>query len=197
LLAVAALAAPSTAQAQAPAADVDRGTLTLNTSRFQVKVEWRTTLGVIRAPQPPARDEQTLYYFSDRNFELIQKSLAGSECSEHPFLPRILCPKHPVKRVVIKLGPLADELKIKAEVPKLPKMSSVQAGKGDDSVKGGRSAEAIDLGKGEDKAKGGGGNDRIDARDGERDVINGGAGRDVAVVDRKDKVKNVEVVKRR
>jgi hypothetical protein len=197
LLAVAALAAPSTAQAQAPAADVEGGTLLLLTARFQVKVEWRMTLGVTTVPRPPAEDAQTVYFVSDENLRLVTKVLGGSSCFEEMFGPRILCPKPPVKGYEIKLGPLNDSLKIRAEVPKLPKMPSIEAGRGDDSIRGGRNGEAIDLGKGEDKAKGGGGNDRINARDGERDVINGGAGRDVAVVDRKDKVKNVEVVKRR
>jgi hypothetical protein len=157
LIAGAAIAAPGMAQAQnqAPAADVDRGTLTLNTSRFQVKVEWNVKLGVTTAPRPPAgNDPSSFYYFSDENFRLVAKVLGQSQCFEDPLF-RILCPKPPVKRIVIKLGPLNDNLKIRAEVPKLPKMPSIEAGRGDDSIRGGRNGEAIDLGKGEDKVKSG------------------------------------------
>jgi Ca2+-binding RTX toxin-like protein len=43
---------------------------------------------------------------------------------------------------------------------------------------------------------GGAGNDRISARDGERDRVRCGPGRDTAIVDRGDRVKGCEVVKR-
>ena len=42
-----------------------------------------------------------------------------------------------------------------------------------------------------------GGNDLIDARDGRADTVDGGAGRDRALVDRFDRVRNVERVERR
>ncbi len=48
------------------------------------------------------------------------------------------------------------------------------------------------------KLRGGAGNDKLNARDGERDTVDCGSGRrDVALVDRNDKVRSCESVKRR
>ena len=52
-------------------------------------------------------------------------------------------------------------------------------------------------GRGKDKLFGGAGNDTLDARDGKRDTVDCGAGRrDLARVDRRDRVRRCERVKR-
>lgn len=79
-------------------------------------------------------------------------------------------------------------------------------GDGNDSLDGGPGKDSLDGGRGNDKLtggsdantiKGGAGNDSIKARNGKRDKIDCGAGKkDVAVVDKRDKVKGCERVKR-
>jgi hypothetical protein len=190
--------APHAQETAQPAADLgvdDKGRILLE-DRFQVKVEWRLSLGVFTAPQPPAGSGQSFYFFSDDDLDVVVRIITQSPC--FPERPFVYCPLPPVTGYVIKLGPLDDKLKISAEVPKLPGKSSVDAGAGDDAIKGGKNGEAIDPGKGEDKVDAGKGDDKIDSRDGDPDVIDGGPGkRDVATVDSEDKVKNVEVVKRK
>jgi Ca2+-binding RTX toxin-like protein len=62
-------------------------------------------------------------------------------------------------------------------------------GSGNDEIRGGSGRDHIDAGRG---------NDIVDARDRKRDTIDCGAGRkDVAIVDKVDRVKNCERVKRR
>jgi len=67
-------------------------------------------------------------------------------------------------------------------------------GAGDDQLDGGNGGDVITGGAGADKIFGGAGSDTIYAADGERDVIDCGDGRDRAVVDTVDIVKNCEVV---
>jgi hypothetical protein len=205
-----ATAATAAAQAQAPApppvasAGVENGTLLLD-SRFKVEVKFRTTLGVTQ-PAPPAGTGQQLWFFSDKNVEFLTRMLRGPGCFADPNFRFWTFCQPPINRFVIRLGPLDDKLKVGAEVPKVPGDGKVDAGAGGDAVKGGRNDETVDTGKGDDKAnpgKGsddvrlGRGDDKANTRDGEPDTINGGKGHDVAEVDKPDKVKNVEVVKRK
>ena len=67
---------------------------------------------------------------------------------------------------------------------------------GADRLEGGPGADALDGGPGADRLLGGLGTDTIRARDGLRDIVDCGPGRDVAVVDRRDSVRNCEVVRR-
>jgi Ca2+-binding RTX toxin-like protein len=67
-------------------------------------------------------------------------------------------------------------------------------GAGDDRLDGGAGNDVITGGSGADKILGGPGSDTIYAADGERDIIDCGPGRDRAVVDSVDVVKNCEVV---
>ena len=79
-------------------------------------------------------------------------------------------------------------------------------GDGNDSLDGGAGKDSLDGGRGNDKLtggsdantiKGGAGNDSVKARNGKRDKIDCGDGKkDVAVVDKRDKVKGCERVKR-
>ena len=79
-------------------------------------------------------------------------------------------------------------------------------GDGNDSLSGGKGKDALDGGKGNDKLtggpdpntlKGGSGNDSVDARNKKRDAVDCGAGKDSATVDRADRVKGCEKVKRK
>ncbi len=70
---------------------------------------------------------------------------------------------------------------------------SIFGGAGDDRLDGGPGNDVITGGAGADKIFGGPGSDTIYADDGERDVIDCGPGRDRAVVDSVDVVKNCEV----
>ena len=72
---------------------------------------------------------------------------------------------------------------------------TIFGGAGDDKLYGGPGNDVITGGPGADKIYGGPGSDTIYADDGERDVIDCGPGRDRAVVDSVDVVKNCEVVK--
>ena len=67
---------------------------------------------------------------------------------------------------------------------------------GNDRLKGQASADCLIGGGGRDRLKGGPGDDEIAAVRGGRDKVKCGDGRDRAVVDRRDKVRNCEQVKR-
>ncbi len=67
-------------------------------------------------------------------------------------------------------------------------------GPGRTTIEGGAGNDRITAGSGVTTIKAGPGNDRIFSRNGKVDTIDGGPGRDVATVDRRDKVKNVERV---
>ncbi len=79
-------------------------------------------------------------------------------------------------------------------------------GAGNDSLAGGKGKDALDGGKGDDKLtggpdvnsyRGGSGDDTVNARNAKRETIDCGAGRkDAASVDRADRVKGCEKVKR-
>ncbi len=71
---------------------------------------------------------------------------------------------------------------------------AIFGGAGDDRLYGGPGNDVITGGAGADRIYGGPGSDTIYANDGERDFIDCGAGRDRAVVDSVDVVKNCEVV---
>ncbi len=65
----------------------------------------------------------------------------------------------------------------------------IYGGSGNDEIRGGSGRDHIDAGRG---------NDIVDARDKKRDTIDCGAGRkDVAIVDKIDRVNNCETVRRR
>jgi hypothetical protein len=70
---------------------------------------------------------------------------------------------------------------------------TIFGGAGDDQLYGGPGNDVITGGAGADKIYGGPGSDTIYADDGERDIIDCGPGRDRAVVDSVDVVKNCEV----
>jgi Ca2+-binding RTX toxin-like protein len=70
-------------------------------------------------------------------------------------------------------------------------------GDGDDELSGGSGNDALTGGKGVNVYSGGAGKDRVNARNGKVERINCGSGRDVATVDRRDKVTGCEKVKRR
>ena len=75
---------------------------------------------------------------------------------------------------------------------------SLDGGTGRDKLVGGTGNDKLNGGKGRNSYSGGGGNDRISAVNGTVETINCGAGRkDSASVDRKDKVKGCEKVRRR
>jgi hypothetical protein len=67
--------------------------------------------------------------------------------------------------------------------------------KGNDVLYGGRGNDVLDGGPGSDRLFGGPGNDTLRARDGRRDLVDCGPGRDVAFVDRIDRVSGCEVVR--
>jgi len=71
---------------------------------------------------------------------------------------------------------------------------SIFGGAGDDQLYGGPGNDVITGGPGADRIYGGPGSDTIYADDGERDFVDCGPGRDRAVVDSVDVVKNCEVV---
>jgi len=73
----------------------------------------------------------------------------------------------------------------------------VSARGGDDCVKGKSGADRLRGQAGVDRLLGGSGRDRIRARGGGRDVVRCGRGRDRAVVDRRDRVRGCEKVRRR
>jgi Lamin Tail Domain/RTX calcium-binding nonapeptide repeat (4 copies)/Thrombospondin type 3 repeat len=74
---------------------------------------------------------------------------------------------------------------------------SLDGGAGKDSLDGGRGNDKLTGGKDPNAIKGGAGNDSVNARNGKKDKIDCGAGKkDTAVVDKADKVKGCERVKR-
>lgn len=72
----------------------------------------------------------------------------------------------------------------------------LDGGKANDKLYGGAGGDRIKGGKGKDRIKGGKGNDKIAARDGKRDRIDCGKGKDRVVVDRRDRVRHCEKVRR-
>ena len=73
----------------------------------------------------------------------------------------------------------------------------LKGGPGADSLAGGRGADKLVGGKGRDKLKGGAGSDRLVSRGGGRDKVRCGQGpNDVAVVDRRDRPRGCETLKR-
>jgi hypothetical protein len=74
---------------------------------------------------------------------------------------------------------------------------SLDGGAGKDSLDGGNGNDKLTGGKDADKLAGGAGNDTISARDHKAETVNCGSGKkDKAVVDRSDKVRGCESVKR-
>jgi hypothetical protein len=69
-------------------------------------------------------------------------------------------------------------------------------GGGNDVLYGGTGNDTLDGGKAADRLYAGPGNDVLRARDGVRDVVDCGPGRDLAFVDRLDRVSGCETVKR-
>jgi Ca2+-binding RTX toxin-like protein len=74
---------------------------------------------------------------------------------------------------------------------------SLDGGAGKDALWGGAGNDRLVGGSGKDTFLGGLGRDTIYARDGIAETVDCGAGRDTAYVDKNDKVRNCEVVKRR
>jgi Ca2+-binding RTX toxin-like protein len=73
----------------------------------------------------------------------------------------------------------------------------LSGGKGNDSLDGGRGNDKLTGGPGVNKYSGGDGNDSINARNGKKETVNCGAGKkDLATVDKADKTKGCEKVKR-
>jgi len=70
-------------------------------------------------------------------------------------------------------------------------------GRGNDVLNGGAGADVLDGGAGVDRLFGGPGNDTLKARDGARDLVDCGPGRDLALVDRLDRLSGCEHVVRR
>lgn len=74
----------------------------------------------------------------------------------------------------------------------------LDGGKGNDRLDGGAGNDKLIGGKGKNRYRGGSGNDTINARNRKKETVNCGKGRkDRAVVDRKDKVKGCEKVRRK
>jgi ELWxxDGT repeat protein len=72
---------------------------------------------------------------------------------------------------------------------------TICGGRGKDVVIGARGADDLTGGKGKDNFRGARGADDLHAADGTEDEVNCGRGKDTAVVDRKDHVKNCEKVR--
>jgi type 1 glutamine amidotransferase len=73
----------------------------------------------------------------------------------------------------------------------------VDTGGGPDRLVGGGGSDRLKAGPGSDRLFGGGGSDRLEARDGVRDELSCGRGRDVAIVDRRDRIRSgCETVRR-
>jgi predicted acyl esterase len=73
----------------------------------------------------------------------------------------------------------------------------IAGGRGRDRIAGQGGDDRIRGGRGRDRIRGGRGDDRIQARDGRRDVVRCGPGDDTAIVDRRDRVRGCERVRRR
>ena len=78
-----------------------------------------------------------------------------------------------------------------------PRSDTLKGGSGNDALRGGSGADKLVGGSGEDRLLGGSGSDSLHARDRSRDVVDCGAARDVARVDRRDRVLRCERVLRR
>nr|MBA2522243.1 hypothetical protein [Solirubrobacterales bacterium] len=77
-----------------------------------------------------------------------------------------------------------------------PGADRIDGRSGRDCVIGGRGRDRLEGGPGHDRIRGQGGGDRISARDGLRDHVDCGVGRsDLAIVDRKDRVRRCETVR--
>lgn len=63
---------------------------------------------------------------------------------------------------------------------------------GNDKINGREGDDRLTGGPGKDRILGGSGNDRINAKDGAADLVNCGAGKDTAIVDKKDRVTGCE-----
>ena len=123
-----------------------------------------------------------------------------------PQLPHLAFCQEPVNGLLVQLGPGPNDIRVLSSLPVLPGPNVIQGNRGKDRIQGGKGGERINAGKGDDNVnpgKGrddvnlGPGDDKANTRDGEPDKVNGGPGDDEATVDKKDKVKNVEVVKRK
>jgi Ca2+-binding RTX toxin-like protein len=66
----------------------------------------------------------------------------------------------------------------------------LRGGDGPDRFNGGSGGDTLVGGAGKDRLFGDQGDDRLRAKDGQRDVVGGGPGRDRAITDAKDRVKN-------
>jgi Ca2+-binding RTX toxin-like protein len=74
---------------------------------------------------------------------------------------------------------------------------TLNGGKGNDKLYGGSGNDTLNGGPGTNIYSGGPGNDTINARNGKTETIDCGTGKkDVAIVDKKDKTKSCEKVKR-
>lgn len=72
---------------------------------------------------------------------------------------------------------------------------TLNGGGGNDRLGGGDGDDSLKAGKAVDRLGGGKGKDRLRSRDGSRDVVDCGKGRDVAIVDGRDRVRGCERVK--
>ena len=72
----------------------------------------------------------------------------------------------------------------------------LSGGAGNDNLIGGSGNDTIDGGQGTNKYSGGGGSDSLNAANGKREIVNCGSGRDSARVDRRDRVRSCERVRR-
>lgn len=86
----------------------------------------------------------------------------------------------------------ADDLTTSATLSGGPGNDTLFGSKGDDRIAGGSGGDEIEGSTGSDRLRGQAGPDRIRARDGLVDRVNGGTGKDLARVDRKDRVRSVE-----
>jgi Ca2+-binding RTX toxin-like protein len=73
----------------------------------------------------------------------------------------------------------------------------LNGGSGRDRLTGGAGRDRLNGGKGRNRYRGGAGKDRVNAVNGAKDRVDCGAGRDLATVDRKDRTKHCERVRRR
>jgi hypothetical protein len=72
----------------------------------------------------------------------------------------------------------------------------LSGGSGRDVVRGRSGRDRLRGGRGRDRLSGNGGRDRLEARDRSRDIVKGGPGHDVARVDRRDRRRGIEEVRR-
>jgi hypothetical protein len=112
----------------------------------------------------------------------------------------------PVNGFLVRLGPGPNDVHVLPTVPRLTGPNEIRGnrnkdklkgGQNDEKIKGGKGNDVINPGPGQDAVDAGPGNDEANTADGEVDRLNGGKGKDGATVDKVDKVKNVEKVKRK